>query len=1343
MIPRISPIFPGGLRLLKVAAAATLCFASALSADRLSVGDGHVLVVGDSGNLWAWGANAAGQLGIGTTTLQSDPVRIGTGAEWTAVAAGASHSLALRADGSLWAWGSNSAGQLGVNSTAPTALQPVRVGNQNNWVAITAAGDTSLALREDGSLWGWGSNQMAQLGRLSSQLPQSRVPVRIGDAAYSAVSLGQSHVLAVGTDGRLYAWGSNAVGQQGIVEADGTIPLPNPIPRVVGNKTDWVFVEAGGTTSFGIDVSGRLYAWGTGLNLGLGDGISQAATPTQVAGTWSTVEAGDQHTLALTADGRLFGWGLNARGQLGKALSHPDGQPTFAFEFSAPVELAEGDFAALGAGTAFTAVLTQLGTVYTTGSNESGLLGIGSLGDFTQRDFLHPSNFGIPNLALISIEVLTEEPALGQAVDVRIEIENRGSGPLPAGQAVPVVFALSVTGEPDEEGFALPSVSPAAVLNDPIGAGQSVQRTFAVTLREDIPDGAYFIVAEVNPEGTLNEPTLEDNRAVSDEPLVFQPDITGSIAFQSVVRNRGDSFGVEVTFRNEGNSVIPAGLEAAVVAVDRNTNLVTVAPVEIARIAAAEAILPGQSVAVPAQLTVPALLNPAIYNLGVVFDPDGELDEPNVDNNYRLNSLQTLSIPPTNPTLMRAVGATASGFTPEIDARAIPVRLGGAGAWYAGGVPGSSDTLFAQAPTYIDDGEEAYFEIAVTGPFRIRFDWEIESEDDQIVFTVDGAPPLDDLSRPSIASTQALETYEAIVSAGPAPRRLRWTYVRGAAAPAATAMVDNLELIGVDTPDLVVTDLQFNSDNVDVFVPFRRNQYFDLSVAGINAGRPMPPSADPDSHYFEVEVRLTKDKVWGGADDVVLGVLDEIERLDSTDRFLYGRIFEFDFCIPEGEYYVAVYVDSTQRFEEFNERNNIMFSEERSVVIEHRPQIEVENVVYRPGIYYRRSILPVEFELVNTGCADLLPGQAAEVLVEMHGAIHDRDFNEETGLVDVKRTPQPVVERQLAAFSDFQGIPAGEAVLYRSSLQIPHYNEPAIWREYDPAESNPPDGAVLPKFPGFGLSVKDDTFPVGAGEPIILADTSTRRGGYIGGVIPIEWETLYDLNDPDLRFITERNPVFLGLRFTVQSGTPGVEFIYDVLSQRFTENIFVGPTPFQQSYADWQRHWSLAVNQGSAAVADGVGLPLGDADGDGYVNLIEWAFAQNPLVRDLDGKPTIGLIEVNRPAGSDDPGDFFTQVTFNALSDYANASLTYVVEAADDLAFSDPFTLLVIEPGTSANHIRANTVTHLDAEGNESLTANVMAVIDHHYHYRVTVRDVVRVESNGQRFIRVLVLNGE
>lgn len=1348
-----SKLHPGGFHLLRVALAAMFCAASGLSADRLAVGNGHILVVGESGNLWTWGANASGQLGTGSTAASADPVRVGTSTQWTAVAAGGQHSLALRADGTLWAWGGNANGQLGINSTVASVNQPTRVGNQSNWVAIAARDNTSLALRADGSLWGWGANGSAQLGRLTSMLPQSSTPVRIGDGTFTAIALGQNHVLAIGTDGRLYGWGSNAVGQIGIVEAPGTLPLPNPLPRVVGSKTDWVSVAAGGLVSFAIDASGNLFSWGVGLNLGLGAGVSSASVPTRVTGSWSSVAAGDQHALALTQDGRLFGWGLNTRGQLGQMLTRPDGQPTFAVEFPLPVELTSGEFAAIAAGQAFSSLLTAGGTVYTAGSNENGLLGIGPTA-LTQRDSFQPSNFGIPNLALVGIEILTEAPALGQPLNVRLEIENRGSGRLAAGQAVPIAFALSSTGEPDEEAFVHTNISPAPVLNDVIGAGQTIQRTFSVVLRQDVPDGTYFLVVEVNPDGTLNEPTLGDNRLVSTDALVFMPDITGSIAFSSVVRNRGQSFNVEVTFRNEGNSVIPAGLEATIVAIDRDSARVSVAPVEIGRLALPSNLLPGAALGVTAQVVVPALLNPSIYNLGVVFDPEGTLEEPNVENNFRFNNVQTLSIPPVgNPTLLFALGATATGFTPAIDAQTLLTRFGGAGAWYAGGTVGSSDTLFAQAPVYIEDGEEAYFEIQVPGPFRIQFDWAIASEDDRIRFTVDGAPPQDDLSRPSISATQELVTYEAIISAGPAPRRLRWTYERGSGPPASVALINNLELVGVDTPDLVVTDLSYNSPGQEVFIPRRFNEYLDVVVTGINAGRPMPTSSNPASNLFEVEVRLTKDKVWGGPDDVVLGVLEEIENLDSGGRFLYGRLFDLDYCIPEGEYYLAVFVDSTQRYEEFNERNNIAFSENRDIIIEHRPQLEVRNLQYRAGIYYRRSEVPMTFDLHNSGCADLLPGEGGYVRIRLTAESQIRRFGQ--GSIRLDTTVLDGFSRELAEFFEFNGVLSDTSVPFKASLQIPWYNEPQVWRTWF-ASSTPTDNQLLPKFPGFGLSlpVADDELPgVGpyTGGVMGIARNSVVVGGSVAGgdflfdfveLDPDDFLPSTNLNSSYLeRMFTARHPIFFGFEFLFQSASDGVDFIYDTMVQQFSRNIFIAATPLQQRYEDWQFFWDLPIHRpfGSGSI----GGPFENPDGDGYPNLIEWAFAQNPRVPDLEGKPTVGLIELNRPAGSPEPGDFFTQITFNALSDYSNRNLTYVVEAADDLAFTDPIILLIIEPGDDANFIRSNTIDHADEEGNPITSANVMAVMDHHYSYRVTVRDIVRVEANGQRFVRVTVINGE
>jgi cysteine-rich repeat protein len=250
---------------------------SLTSATAVSAGGFHAMALRSDGTLWTWGRKQYGATGDGDTTeyvRTPRPVPNLTG--FTAVAAGGYHSLALRSDGTVWAWGYNAYGQLGDGTTLQRNA-PIQVPNLTGVIAVAAGHYHSLALRSDGTVWAWGYNLYGQLGEGTTSNALS--PMRVsGLTGITALAAGMYHSLALHSDGTLWAWGLNASGQLG----DGT-RTNRSWPERVSNLTDVTAMVAGSGHSLALRSNGSTWAWGSNSSGALGDGtLTTRLLPVQV-----------------------------------------------------------------------------------------------------------------------------------------------------------------------------------------------------------------------------------------------------------------------------------------------------------------------------------------------------------------------------------------------------------------------------------------------------------------------------------------------------------------------------------------------------------------------------------------------------------------------------------------------------------------------------------------------------------------------------------------------------------------------------------------------------------------------------------------------------------------------------------------------------------------------------------------------------------------------------------------------------------------------------------------------------------------------------------------------------
>jgi alpha-tubulin suppressor-like RCC1 family protein len=231
-------------------------------------------------NVWGWGDGGDGDL-CSTTTNSKVPNMISSPmlrGDVTLATGQNNHALYYTSTGRVYACGANSSGQLG-DGTFTSSVSPVRVIGlpREKVTSLQSAWEDSGALMADGSYWDWGFNAAGQLGDGSTLA--SDVPVHVSlPAAVDAVSQGGSvasngQTVVILSDGSAYAWGSDRAGQLGI----GFDQISEPLPLLVAvpGGTTFVSVASGGSSEYAIDSTGDVWAWGKNTEGQLGIGSTE------------------------------------------------------------------------------------------------------------------------------------------------------------------------------------------------------------------------------------------------------------------------------------------------------------------------------------------------------------------------------------------------------------------------------------------------------------------------------------------------------------------------------------------------------------------------------------------------------------------------------------------------------------------------------------------------------------------------------------------------------------------------------------------------------------------------------------------------------------------------------------------------------------------------------------------------------------------------------------------------------------------------------------------------------------------------------------------------------------
>ena len=286
------------------------------------VGSGNVIALKNNGTLWTWGSGES--VGHGSSSNKTTPTQVGTANDWKDVYAGDYNVYAIKNNGTLWGTGRNAYSSLGIgNSTIQYNF--IQIGIDSDWKEISGGNVFTVGLKVNGTLWTWGSDSIGQLGNGTSSNSDVAIPTQISNQNWNSIAAGKDHVIAIQSNGTLWAWGSNSFGQLGINST-----TSKSLPVQVGTDSDWNKISAGSNhnSAMRTSTSGQIYVWGRNLYSSLGVGYDENTLqkimvpyPLNTTNDWRDIGNGSFNSTAIKQNGDLYLWGRGSNGELGNGTN--------------------------------------------------------------------------------------------------------------------------------------------------------------------------------------------------------------------------------------------------------------------------------------------------------------------------------------------------------------------------------------------------------------------------------------------------------------------------------------------------------------------------------------------------------------------------------------------------------------------------------------------------------------------------------------------------------------------------------------------------------------------------------------------------------------------------------------------------------------------------------------------------------------------------------------------------------------------------------------------------------------------------------------------------------------